>query len=384
MPKSFIKAPRQVQYLSVLQADGRIDKDLEPVLADDTLLKLHRCMTLSRRFDERMLKLQRAGSIGTFAPIKGQEAAQLGAIAACRSDDWFVPSFRETAAALWRGASPVGILLYAAGYNEGGRIPEGHNDLPIAVPVGTQMLHAVGIAYGLAYREEDSIAMTFFGDGATSEGDFHEALNFAAVLQAPAIFICQNNQWAISVPRERQTRSDTLAEKALAYGMPATQVDGNDLLAVYAAAHEAIERARAGDGPTMIECVTYRMEVHTTADDPKRYRDQDEVDDWTKRDPLPRFESYLKEKSLLDDGKIEALGREIEGEIDEVWKATQSQMEKLGDPLSMFDHMYEALPNRLKAQRQELSGELVGKAENKRRAEKADASEAEISEREDA
>ncbi len=183
-----------------------------------------------------------------------------------------VPAFRESAAEIWQGQSLESVIIYYNGYNEGAEISQDLKNLPISVPVGSQILHAVGLGWAAKYRQSDDVVMTFFGDGATSEGDFHEGLNFASVFQTPVIFVCQNNHWAISIPVAKQTRSKTLAQKALAYGMPGIQVDGNDILAVYAAAKEAVERARAGQGPTLIECITYRMAVHTTADDPKRYR----------------------------------------------------------------------------------------------------------------
>jgi TPP-dependent pyruvate/acetoin dehydrogenase alpha subunit len=284
--------------------------------------------------------------------VSGQEAAQVGAVAALGAEDWFVPSFRESAAALWRGTPPAGLLLYTAGYNEGAAIPEDAHDLPIAIPVGTQIPHAVGIGYAARYRDSGQVAIAFFGDGATSEGDFHEAMNFAGVFRTPTLFLCQNNQWAISVPREHQTRSRTLAQKALAYGIPGLQVDGNDVLAVYAATAEAAERARGGEGPTLIECVTYRLSVHTTADDPSKYRDEAEVEEWKRRDPIPRFQRYLRERDLLGEEEVAGLEKEIEGEIEEAWEAAQGEMERLGDPLELFAHTYAELPPYLQEQRE--------------------------------
>ena len=208
---------------------GNLDTKLELDLSEELLLKLHRTMLLGRRLDERMLLLQREGRLGTFAAIKGQEASQMGAVAALRESDWMLPSFRETGAALWRGQSVESILLYYGGYYQGHEALAGTNTLPVAIPVATQIIQAPGIGYDIRYRGEDDVAMVFFGDGATSEGDFHEGLNFAGVFQTPVVFVCQNNQWAISVPRSHQTRSKTLAQKALAYGMPGLQVDGNDV-----------------------------------------------------------------------------------------------------------------------------------------------------------
>lgn len=249
------------------------------------------------------------------------------------------------------------ILSLYAGYNEGGEIPEGFNNLPVSIPVGSQTLHAAGIAYAIRYRKQKQVAMTFFGDGATSEGDFHEAMNFAAVFQVPAIFICQNNHWAISVPRSHQTRSKTLAQKALAYEMPGIQVDGNDVLAVYAAAKEAVDRGRSGEGPTFIECVTYRMSVHTTADDPKKYRSEEEVEGWVKKDPITRFEKYLRDKNLMDDDQVKATEEEVSGEIKEAVGRWEDFIKKTPDPLSMFEHLLEELPPHVEQQREELKAE---------------------------
>ena len=245
MPRSKIDLPYDVEHLSILNERGEVDKNLEPDIPKDLLLKLHRAMLLGRRFDERLLSLQRQGRIGTFAPITGQEASQLGGVAALASLGLdVVPSFRETAAQIYRGAPMEAIILNFGGYNEAALLIKEGNDLPVAVPVSSQVPHAVGIAWGIKYRGKKDVVMTFFGDGGTSQGDFHEGMNFAGVYQVPVVFVCQNNHWAISVPRSRQTHSKTLAQKALAYDMPGIQVDGNDILAVYAAAKEAVDRAQ--------------------------------------------------------------------------------------------------------------------------------------------
>jgi pyruvate dehydrogenase E1 component alpha subunit len=274
-----------------------------------------------------------------------------------------VPAFRETAAELWRGRSLESIIIYNNGFGEGVDIPEDRNDLPISVPVGSQIIHAVGLGWAAKYRKKDDVAMTFFGDGATSQGDFHEGLNFAAVFQAPAIFVCQNNHWAISVPLAKQTRSKTLAQKALAYGLPGIQVDGNDILAVYAAAEEAVQRARTGGGPTLIECVTYRVAMHTTADDPTRYRSDEEVEKWSQRDPLPRFQKYLLDKGLLSEEKRLEVESAIMEEIQTAIDGAEKQMETLGDPIDMFDHAYAEMPPYLKEQKADLARELSGGGE---------------------
>src|SRR5256885_4267505 len=349
MPRTILEPRFHVEYLSILDSDGNLDAALEPKLSPGELRSLHRAMVLAGRLDERMVRLQRQGRIGTFAPIKGQEASQLGSVITLRATDWMVPSFRETAAMIWRGWPIEKILLFFAGYVEGGRPAPDQRDLPITIPVGTQLPHAVGLAYAAQYRGDDAVVMAYFGDGATSEGDFHEALNFAGVWHVPVVFVCQTNQWAISVPLKKQTHSKTIAQKALAYGLPGIQVDGNDVLAVYAVAREAVDRARAGEGPTLIECVTYRLGVHTTADDPTKYRAEEEVRAWEQKDPLTRFRAYLEKKDLLEDG----LEQRVDDEIAEAIRRFEATPP--ANPLTMFDHVYAELPPDLRAQRDEAA-----------------------------
>jgi pyruvate dehydrogenase E1 component subunit alpha len=357
MPRRALEPRFSVEYLSILDSDSRLDAALEPDIAPDRLKELYRAMLLGRRLDERMVRLQRQGRIGTFAPIKGQEASQMGSVFTLRPTDWMVPSFRETAAMVWRGWPIEKLLLFFAGYVEGGQPGADQHDLPVAIPVATQLPHAVGLAYAAQYRGDDVVVMAYFGDGATSEGDFHEALNFAGVWHVPVVFVCQNNQWAISVPLKKQTHSRTIAQKALAYGLPGIQVDGNDVLAVYAASREAVDRARAGEGPTLIECVTYRLGVHTTADDPTKYRSEEEVREWERKDPLTRFAGYLEGKGLLEEG--------LEQEVDEEIAAAVKRFEAYGPPdlLRMFDHVYADPPPHLVAQRREVEARLSAGAD---------------------
>jgi pyruvate dehydrogenase E1 component alpha subunit len=358
MPRRAIDIAANVEYLSILDEHGNLDTGLEPDIPTAVLLRLQRTMLLARKFDERLLALQRQGRIGTFPPVKGQEAAHLGAAAHLRTSDWMVPSFRELAADLWRGRSLENSIVYNNGFNEGMALPENATTFPIAVPVGSQILHAVGLAWAARYRGRDDVVMTFFGDGATSQGDFHEAMNCAAVFRVPVVFVCQNNQWAISVPLNRQTRSRTLAQKALAYGMPGIQVDGNDLLAVYVAAGEAVARARAGEGPTLIECVTYRLIMHTTADDPRRYRSAEEEHEWQQRDPLPRFQKYLLQKGVLSSQALTQIEAEVDHEIQSAVESAENRMRTPHDPLQMFDHLYAEPTPELNRQRRELGDEL--------------------------
>ena len=352
MPRTPIEPQFPTERLSILDSDGLLDADLEPKIAPDDLKRLYRAMVLGRRLDERMLKLQRQGRIGTFAPIKGQEASQIGTVCSLESRDWMVPSFREMAAMLWRGWPIERILAFYAGRLEGGRPDPEQRDLPVTIPVATQLPHAVGIAYGIQYRGEDSVVMVYFGDGATSEGDFHEAANFAGVWHGPVVFVCQNNQWAISVPLKKQTNSRTIAQKATAYGFPGIQVDGNDVLAVYAASREAVDRARAGNGPTLIECVTYRLGMHTTADDPTKYRSEEEVKAWEQKDPLTRFRVYLEKKKLFDPSVDEQVDEEIARGVE------RFEAMPPADPLEMFDHAYAELPPHVAAERAELAARL--------------------------
>lgn len=361
MPRSELDVYPTLEYLSILDEDGDLDADLEPDLDEEFLLEMHRVMLLSRRFDDRRLRWQRSGRIGTFAPVKGQEAAQIGAVAALNETDWFVPSFRETAAATWRGGSLVSFVLFDAGFNEGGKIEQGSHNLPIAVPVASQIPHAVGLAHSIKYQGGDEVVMVFFGDGATSQGDFHEGLNWAGVFDLPVVFVCQNNQWAISLPREEQTASKSLAQKATAYGFPGLQVDGNDILASYTANLEAVERARSGEGPTLLEMCTYRLSVHTTADDPSKYRSEEEEEEWKQRDPLPRFQNYLTDKGLLGSNDLEELESDIENQIDDVWNKAKQEMEVLAkDPEHMFEHVYAEMPRRLETQRRSIAGGTDG------------------------
>ena len=355
MPNSKLKLKPHLKRLSILNEHNECDEALLPDIEPDTLRSWYRAMVTARRFDARLLELQREGRIGTFAPVQGQEAAQIGAVSAIESTDWLVPSFRELAALLYRGTPMHTLLMYDAGFNEGGEIAEKARDLPIAIPVASQLPHAVGIGYAMRHRDDDAVVLCFFGDGATSEGDFHEALNFAAVWSVPVIFVCQNNQWAISTPRRLQTHAKTIAQKAVAYGMPGVQVDGNDVFAVHVACRDAVERARGRDGPSLIEAVTYRMGVHTTADDPGKYRSKDEEAEWRERDPIDRFERFLRDRGHLDAAAVAAIEDAADGEIDSAWQRAHERMKQCsGDPSIMFDHLYAELPPYIAAQRREV------------------------------
>ncbi len=342
-----------VDRFQILDQDGNIvDEDREPDLSDEELLELYEYMVLGKVTDKKFFKLQRQGRFGTFAPCRGQEAAQVGSAYALEDRDWMFPAFRETAVWPVRDLPLEGLIQYWQGDEKGMQIPEDNNDFMIAVPVGSQTLHAAGSAWASKLNGEDAATLVYFGDGATSEGDFHEAMNFAGAFDLPCIFLCQNNQYAISVPRDRQTGASSLAQKAVAYGFPGLQVDGNDILAMYVATKHALERARNGDGPTMVEAYTYRLGDHTTSDDADRYRDEEEVEEWKEKDPITRFEAYLKEKDILDDETITEIEEEMKDRINEAVKAAEERDDpELAD---MFQYHYEEMPPRLQNQLEHL------------------------------
>jgi pyruvate dehydrogenase E1 component alpha subunit len=304
-----------IDLVEVMDQEGRVDDALMPALSSEEMLSLYGHMVLTRQFDERMFKLQRQGRMGTFGRVAGQEAAQVGAAFALQPDDWLVPAFREMGALLLRGLPMEQMLQYWAGDERGAAFPRRLRTLPVAIPVGTHMLHAVGIAWAMKQAGEKVAVLTFFGEGATSEGDFHEAMNMAAVFKVPVVFFCQNNQYAISLPFSKQTASPTVAQKALAYGMFGVQVDGNDVFAVYRATKEALERARSGQEPTLIEALTYRVMDHTTSDDSRRYRTAEEVEPWRQRDPIERLGNYLRAKGLLDDAGAASAVEHADAEV---------------------------------------------------------------------
>jgi pyruvate dehydrogenase E1 component alpha subunit len=300
---------------SKARATGK-GSDLPPGVDNGQLLDMMHWMRLGRAFDHRAISLQRQGKSGTYGPMAGQEAALVGSATALdRSRDWIVPQYREALALAIHGWSLGRNLLYLRGHPRGGHVPEGVNSLPIQISVASQILHGVGLAWGFRLQKKDSVVLIYFGDGATSEGSFHEGCNFAGTFAVPAVLFCQNNGWAISTPRNRQTAAESIAQKAEGYGFPGVQVDGNDPVAVYEVVRSAVERARAGQGPTLVEAITYRLGAHTTADDPTRYVPPDELKRWQARDPIPLFERELKARGLWDEQRAEAMDQQIEQEI---------------------------------------------------------------------
>lgn len=355
MPRKQIELSNRVEYLNILDLEGNADAALDPNLDANELRKLFRAMLLARRYDERMLKLQRQGRIGTYGPALGQEAASLGPAYVLDKDDWMAPSFREPAGMLYRGWPMEKLILWWGGNETGSSTPAGVNDTPICVPVSSQCLYAAGIAWGCKLKGGKNVALGFVGDGGTSEGDFHEALNVAGAFQLPLVIVIQNNHWAISLPRQKQSAAQTLAQKAIAYGMDGLQVDGNDLLAMVVATREAVKHARSGKGPMLIEAVTYRMGVHTTADDPKKYRTEEEVACWQPKDPLERFWKYLVKKKVMDEKAREALEAELSERITEAVAKAEAYEPDLTEP---FRHSFADMPPSLKEQFAEFQAYL--------------------------
>ena len=344
------------ERLEILDVEGLVDASLMPELSEDQIRGLYRDMVMVRAFDDKALKMQRQGRMGTWPPIRGQEAIQAGVALAMGERDWLIPAFREHGVMVLRGVPLHLVFAYWAGDERGSAYPEGVRCFPVAVPVGSQWQHGAGVGLSLKLQGEDAAAVVFGGDGSTSEGDFHEALNCAGVFQVRTLFVIQNNQWAISVPLRQQTATATLAQKAHAYGIPGLQVDGNDVFAVYSAAREALARIRSGGGPTLLEAVTYRLGDHTTADDASRYRDPDELREWELRDPIVRLRRYLERNDLWDAARDEVLHEEARAWVDaqvEEFEAMPPQ-----DPGDIFDFMYSELTPALREQRDALLGEV--------------------------
>jgi pyruvate dehydrogenase E1 component subunit alpha len=307
-------------------------------LSEADFLDLHRQLVLMRTYDERSVVYHRQGRIGTYAIFWNHEAMQVGSAYALEREDWIFPSYRESAMGLLRGMPASTILSWWRGHPSGWWNPLDYNLASICVPIATHVPHAVGLAWGKKLHGEHTVAIAYFGDGATSEGAFHEGANFAGVFKAPAILFCNNNQWAISTPLSAQTAAPTLADKAIGYGMPGVRVDGGDVLAVYEATREAVARARAGDGPTFIEAVTYRAAPHATADDPSVYIDPERVEEEKQNECLGRYERYLQRAGLLDEAAIEAVRAEAADVMREGIAAAEA--ESPADPELIFEYAY--------------------------------------------
>jgi 2-oxoisovalerate dehydrogenase E1 component alpha subunit len=349
--------------LQLIDPDGRpgANPGALTLPGPDVLLGLYRRMVLGRRFDTQATALTKQGRLAVYPSSRGQDACQVGAALALRDQDWLFPTYRDSVAVLTRGVPAEQTLTLLRGDWHCGYNPYEYRVAPQCTPLATNTLHAVGLGYAARLRKQDQVALVLLGDGATSEGDTHEALNFAGVWQAPVVFLVQNNGYAISVPLATQTAAPTLAAKGIGYGVPSLLVDGNDVAAVYAAVRGAVERAAAGRGPTLIEAVTYRMEAHTNADDATRYRAADEVSGWLARDPIARAEAYLRAARLLDDAAASRLAAEAEQLADEVRQQLNAEVPV--DPAELFEHVYARPTDALERQRAALRAELAELAE---------------------
>lgn len=345
--------PLKKKVLQILDSEGQIvDKTLEPKLSKTVLMKMYETMTLGRIADIKAIQFQRQGRLLTYAPNIGQEAAQIGPMAATSDQDWLVLAFREFNAMLYKGVTLEQYFLYWYGNEAGSRFDDGVKVLPVNVPIGSQISHAAGIAYAAKLQKKDEVAIAYIGDGGTSHGEFHEGLNFGSVLDVPMVVIIQNNQWAISTPRSKATKAETLAQKAIAYGIPGIQVDGNDVLAMYVATEAAIKWAKSGKGPVLIEAITYRIGPHTTSDNPKIYRSDEEVEAWQAKDPLKRFKQYLINKKVITEASDEALNKTYNQLVLDTFKKVEnSGLVPLED---VFSYTYESLSPQLQEQYEAL------------------------------
>lgn len=340
----------EIPFTRYLAVDGTVANDLPEFARDPAaLVPLYRAMVLTRVFDEKAVALQRTGRIATFASSLGQESVGVGAASAMRPEDVLVPSFREQAAQLWRGVTLKELFLYWGGDERGSNFAGPREDFPVSIPVASHFPHAAGAALALKLRGEPRATVCIAGDGATSKGDFYEGLNIAGVWNVPAVFLINDNQWAISVRRVRQTAAETLAQKAIAVGMPGEQVDGNDVIAVHDAVSRALERARGGGGPTLIEALTYRLSDHTTADDASRYRSDEEVSAHWKEEPVARLRNYLVSQNAWSKEDEEKLHKECKTRVDQ---AADDYLAMEVQPVAdIFDYLFAELPEDLKPQR---------------------------------
>jgi pyruvate dehydrogenase E1 component alpha subunit len=341
--------PREDKILRIIDNDGEIlNKDLMPDLDDETIIKAYKSMLFARVTDQMAVSYQRQGRMYTYPPILGQEAIQIAAGLIIREEDWLAPAFRELAIMMAKGVTPKEIFLYYMGNEQGSNFSKANHVLPICVPIGSQYLHATGIGYSIKYQKKDEVVFTYCGDGGTSEGDFSEALNFAGVWKVPVIFTIQNNQYAISVPVKSQTKSVNLAVKALAFGIPGIKVDGNDFFAMYVAYKESFDYTRAGNGPVLIEALTYRKGAHTTSDDPTKYRTREEEQEWDKTDPLVRLKKYMDKNGIWaenEEALIEEYKLEVDKQFTEAENFTPYQLD------DVFKYTYVDMPDLLKRQK---------------------------------
>jgi len=335
----------KIEYLQVMDEEGSVDNDLMPKLTKADIKKMYEQMILVRTFDDKSFNLQRQGRVGSYLQVKGQEASQVGSVFALEDKDWIFPMYRSSGALIAR-KHPMHLLLqYWGGDERGLKSPPGINNFPIAIPVGTQIAHASGAGWAARIKKTKEVSLVFFGDGATSKAEFHTGLNFAGVFGAQTIFVCENNGYAISTPRDCQTHAESIAQKGIAYGVKGIQVDGNDIFAVYSAVSQAIADARKGV-PTLVECITYRRGDHSTSDDAKRYRTDSEVSMWEKKDPILRLEKYMENEGMLDQKYKQKVQDDATAQVEEAVKRYES--EKPADSGDMFTYMFEKMPLQLK------------------------------------
>ena len=342
----------EVEYLQILDENGKCDEKLMPNLSKEQIKKLYELMILVRAFDDKAFSMQRQGRIGTYIQFKGQEASQIGAVFALEDKDWLFPMYRNYAALIARKQPMHQLLQYLGGDIRGLESPKEINNFPIAIPVGTHIPHATGAAWAAKLKGDKIVTLAFMGDGATSKADFHAGMNFAGVFQVPAVFVCENNQYAISVSRKIQTHAETIAQKAIAYGFKGIQIDGNDVFAVYKAVKEAVDNAREGKGPILIEAFTYRIGDHSTSDDASRYRTKKEVEEWLKKDPIERLEKYMRSKKLLDDAYKEKMTKEAKDKVEKEVEIYEKI--PVPDKDEFFKYMFAEMPLQLKEQHDEF------------------------------
>ena len=349
--------PQKGKRLEILDAQGKVtNQKLEPEIDKDTLLGMYKTMSLGRLADIKALQYQRQGRMLTYAPNRGQEAAQVGAMSALEDQDWLVPAFRELNAMLYRGVTLEQLYLYWYGNEWGSHFDEDVRVLPVNIIIGSQINHAAGLAYAAKLQGKDEVTVAVIGDGGTSHGEFYEGLNFAAVYDVPLVVLIQNNHYAISTPRHKATKAETLAQKAVAFGIPGIQVDGNDVLAMHVAMKEAAKHARSGKGPVLIEAVTYRLGPHTTSDDPTLYRKDEEVKEWEAKDPLIRFRVYLENKGYWSEAEEEAMNKEHATVVGETFKKVEkSGPAKLED---VFRFTYASMTPALEEQYEDIKAFL--------------------------
>ncbi|MHB1630435.1 MAG: pyruvate dehydrogenase (acetyl-transferring) E1 component subunit alpha [Bacilli bacterium] len=352
---SAIAPAKPLPYLQVLDVTGNVvNPALMPKLTDDALRDLMYKMVFTRVWDQRAVKLTRQGRLGFYAPVAGQEASMVGSEAATTRDDFLLPSYRDVPQAVWHGWPLYQAFLYSRGHQHGGQFPDGVNVLIPQIIIGAQVVQATGVGLAFKLKGEKRVAFTYIGDGGTSQGDFYEGINFAGAFRTPTVFVVQNNQFAISVPVSLQTAAETLAKKAAAAGIPGVQVDGMDVLAVYGAMKQAVERAREGGGPSLIETLTFRYGPHTmSGDDPTRYRSKELEEEWQQKDPLVRFRHYLSQRNLWSEKDEEAVIEEAKTAVNEALKKAD-EYQSMTLP-GLIDRMFETLPDDLLAQRAELA-----------------------------